>query len=524
MNEKSRTPEPAIRTLQSILPSMSRVREVRGDRERALGSIRYDSRTVEPGDTFVAVNGRDDRGLEYVVDALDRGARTLVVDAPERLAEPVMRRDDITVAIVDDARVAMAEMANAQFDYPSRRLKLYGVTGTNGKTTTTYVLRQLLEALGEKVGVIGTLGVMIDESVTPTGYTTPEAPELVELLDTMATAGCTAVAMEVSSHALALHRVGGLTFAGAIFTNLTQDHLDFHDSIDSYRDAKKLLFDRLDADRPAVVNVDDVHGRAMVRDSYARVLWFGSAPNADARVTAVRSAADGSAWTLRLGAALGGGALELRTPLIGAFNIANVTAGLVLALAAGGDRDRLVTAAAGLRAVPGRMESMRLDNGVTAVVDYAHTPDALENVLKTLQDVRGDKSRIVTVFGCGGDRDRSKRPLMGAIAAAGSDRVIVTSDNPRSESPLAIIDEIVAGVSQRGAVEIVVDREEAINTALAAARPGDIVLIAGKGHETEQIIGTERRHFDDREVVRRWSGRLPSHDTPAHGTRDVAAA
>jgi UDP-N-acetylmuramoyl-L-alanyl-D-glutamate--2,6-diaminopimelate ligase len=453
---------------------------------------------------YVAVNGRDDRALEYVDAALERGAAMLVVDAPERVAASSLDRDDVTVLIVEDARRAMAEMANALHDHPSHRLKLFGVTGTNGKTTTTYVLRQLLGAAGERVGVIGTLGMMIDE-IIPTGYTTPEAPELVEILDRMAAAGCNAVAMEVSSHALALDRVAGLRFHGAIFTNLTQDHLDFHDSIESYRDAKKLLFDRLDADRPAVVNVDDVHGRAMVRDSYARVLWFGSAPDADALIAAVRLGADGSRWTLTLSESLGGGALELRTPLLGAFNVWNVTAAFTLALAAGCDRERLVEAVATLQAVPGRMESIPLANGVTAVVDYAHTPDALDNVLETLGELREGSGRIIAVFGCGGDRDRTKRPRMGAIAARRADRVIVTSDNPRSEDPDAIIEQILEGIEDRSMVASVVDREEAIARALESARSGDIVLIAGKGHETYQIIGGERRHFDDREVVREWS-------------------
>jgi UDP-N-acetylmuramoyl-L-alanyl-D-glutamate--2,6-diaminopimelate ligase len=488
---------------------------------RPVGSLRYDSRAVACGDVFVAVNGRDDRGLEFVADAIERGATTLVVDAPERVDAAVLERDDITTLVAADARVTMAEMAIAIHGDPSRRMKLYGVTGTNGKTTTTYVLRQLLEAVGEKVGVIGTLGAMVDE-IIPTGYTTPESPELIELLDTMAAAGCTAVAMEVSSHALALHRVDGLGFAGAIFTNLTQDHLDFHDSIESYRDAKKLLFDRLDADRSAVVNVDDVHGRAMVRDCYARVYRFGSAADADALIAGVRSAADGSRWSLKLADDLGGGTLELRTPLLGRFNVSNITAAVVLALAEGHDRNRLVEAVATLRPVPGRMESIRLDNGAAAVVDYAHTPDALENVLSTLQEIRSEGGRIITVFGCGGDRDRTKRPLMGAIAAAGSDRVIVTSDNPRGEKPATIIDEILAGIASRDGVEAIVDRREAINAALDAATSGDIVLVAGKGHETYQIVGDDRRHFDDREVVREWNAALASPG--ARDREDVAAA
>ena len=475
-------------------------------------AIRYDSRAVQPGDVYVAVSGRDDHGPEYIGAALEAGAAILVVDDEAHLDDAARQRDDLTILLVEDARIAMAELANALLDYPSRRLSLYGVTGTNGKTTTTYVLRQLLESSGQKVGVIGTLGMMIDE-IIPTGYTTPEAPELVSILDTMARAGCTAVAMEVSSHALALHRVAGLSFAGAIFTNLTQDHLDFHDSTESYCNAKKLLFDGLDADRPAVVNVDDLYGRAMVRDSYARVHWYGSTAEADALISGVRLGADGSGWSLRLSEALGGGSVELEMPLLGAFNIWNVTAAFTLALAAGYDRGALVQSVATLRPVPGRMEAIVLDNGATAVVDYAHTPDALDNVLSTLAQLRSGDSKIIAVFGCGGDRDRAKRPQMGAIGARYADRVIVTSDNPRSEDPEAIIHEIVAGIENAERVETIVDRYDAITRALDGARSGDIVLVAGKGHETYQIVGTERRHFDDREVVREWSARRSQRNT-----------
>lgn len=500
--------------LPDILPSLSGLREIRGNRERTLGAIRYDSRAVTEGDVFIAVNGRDDHGIEYVGAAIAAGASVIVIDSPERVDDAILHNDDLTILLVEDARIAMAEISNALLENPSRRLALYAVTGTNGKTTTTYVLRQLLESSGRKVGVIGTLGMMIDE-IIPTGYTTPESPELVAIIDQMASAGCDAVAMEVSSHALALHRVDGLSFAGAIFTNLTQDHLDFHDSIESYRDAKKRLFDRLDADIPAVVNVDDIHGRTMVRDSDARVHFFGSTREADALISRVRLGADGSGWNLTFTDKLGGGTVELEMPLLGAFNVWNVTAAFTLALAAGYDRGALIATVASLRPVPGRMESIPLENGVTAVVDYAHTPDALDNVLSTLHELRQGEGRVIAVFGCGGDRDKSKRPIMGAISSRHADRVFVTSDNPRSEDPSKIIDEIVAGVGVSEKVESIVDRREAIMRALDAAQPGDIVLVAGKGHETYQIIGSERRHFDDREVVREWSARRSSQGAAA---------
>jgi UDP-N-acetylmuramoyl-L-alanyl-D-glutamate--2,6-diaminopimelate ligase len=375
----------------------------------------------------------------------------------------------------------------------------------------TYVLQQLLEAGGERVGVIGTLGKMVG-TIVPTGYTTPEAPELVAILDEMVKAGCTAVAMEVSSHALALHRVAGISFSGAVFTNLTQDHLDFHQSMKEYHDAKKLLFDRLDADRPGVVNIDDLHGTSMVGDSHARIYRYGSAGEADARIGGVGLDSTGSRWDVTCTEEIGGGTLAFRTRLLGAFNVWNVTAALTLALALGYDRELLVGAAAALRPVPGRMESIGLGNGATAVIDYAHTPDALQNVLASLREIQGEKGAITVVFGCGGDRDRGKRPLMGEIAERLADHVVLTSDNPRSEDPERIIDEIASGLAGKTGVERIADRRSAIEQALRRSGPGDLVLIAGKGHEDYQIIGTERRHFNDAEVVREWiASRLENH-------------
>jgi UDP-N-acetylmuramoyl-L-alanyl-D-glutamate--2,6-diaminopimelate ligase len=496
-----------VTSLSTILSAVDGLRDLRGDRSLQIGLIRYDSRHVQPGDLFVAVNGRDDHALEYVPAAINAGAVAIVTDAPERMPEELHHRDDITLIVVDDARRAMAQMAQAQFGFPARGLKLYGVTGTNGKTTTTYVLRQILEAAGRKVGVIGTLGVMLGDLV-PTGYTTPEAPELAAILNDMVHAGMDSVSMEVSSHALALDRVAGLDFDGAIFTNLTQDHLDFHSSMQEYHDAKKLLFDRLDPHRgAAVVNVDDIYAESLVRDCHAPLFRYGTAETADARIERLRLDTRSSRWQLILSPALGGGSLELEAPLLGAFNVANITAGVTLALVLGISRERLVESVRTLRPVPGRMESIDLESGATAVVDYAHTPDALEHVLDALRHITGSSGSIIAVFGCGGDRDRAKRPMMGAAASRLADRLILTSDNPRSEDPESIIDEIMEGIDDRSRVERISDRAMAIERALESAGNGDIVLIAGKGHEDYQIVGGERRHFNDCEVVREWNAR-----------------
>jgi UDP-N-acetylmuramoyl-L-alanyl-D-glutamate--2,6-diaminopimelate ligase len=499
-----------VKSLETILTASLGVLDVRGARDVMVNGIRYDSRRVMPGDLYVAIDGRDDHAVEYVPQALAAGAAVVVTDAPERMPAGLRSGSDATLVVVPDARRAMAVLAQSFYDRPADGMELFGVTGTNGKTTVTFVLRQLLAAAGRKAGLIGTLGTMIEEMI-PTGYTTPEAPELAAILRGMADAGCDAVVMEVSSHALALARVDGLEFRGAVFTNLTQDHLDFHRTMEEYRDAKRLLFDRLAPESIAVVNVDDPSGEAMVARTAARVIRYGTGSGADVAIGEMDLAADGSRWRLALPDDLGGGDLALYTPLVGAFNVMNVTAAAVLGLGLGIDRGLLVPAVAALRPVPGRMESIRLGNGATAIVDYAHTPDALENVLRAARGLLAGGS-LAVVFGCGGDRDRTKRPIMGELAARLADRVIVTSDNPRSEDPEAIIREIVAGVECRSSLEPIVERERAIRHALDSSRSGDLVVIAGKGHENYQIIGAERRHFDDREVVRKWDAERKTVD------------
>ncbi len=499
--KKCRSP---VLDLQTILTPVEGLRELRGDRTIPVTEIRYDSRKVAAGDMYVAINGRDDHGPQFISEAIAAGAKIIVSDAPDSLPAEVRDNQTITLVVVDDARAAMGEMVNRLHNYPAHRLKLFGITGTNGKTTTAWLLLQLLEAAGERVGMIGTLGNYRDGSFTPTGYTTPESPELAAALAEMADAGCTAVVMEVSSHALALHRVAGLRLYAGVFTNLTQDHLDFHGSMAEYHDAKKLLFDHLDADRSAVVNLDDVHGTTMVRDCYATVVGYGAKEEADAHIQETELGPNHTAWTLKLSERFGGGTLRLRSGLVGDFNIWNATAAVATALTEGMDRTLLVQAVSNLRAVPGRMETIALPNGATAVVDYAHTPDALEKALLTLRKVGGNAT-LTVVFGCGGNRDAAKRPIMGAIAARLADRVVLTSDNPRSENPETILDQIAAGIANPATITRISDRAAAIQHALGQANADDVVLIAGKGHEDYQIIGLQKIHFDDREVVRDWA-------------------
>ncbi len=496
-----------MKELNAIISNLSGVIALRGRADRMIRQIRYDSRQVEAGDLFVAVNGRDDQALRFVEDAVAAGAAAVVLDDPERMPT---QGNGTTFLLVEDARVAMAEAAAELEGHPSGELRIYGITGTNGKTTVAHVLRGLLSDAGRATGLIGTLGVTI-ESTESTGYTTPESPELQQIFRRMVSAGLTDVVMEVSSHALQLHRVDGIRFDGGIFTNITQDHLDFHTTFQDYLDAKKRLFDRLDAAASAVVNIDDLQGPAVVRDTDAGVVWYGHGENADLRIDHTDLTAEGSAWVVNYSDRFGGGSDRFDSRLVGAFNVMNITAACGMALAAGIDRESLPDLVRRLEPVPGRMESIRLEGGGTAIVDYAHTPDALQNLLETTRRI-APNGKVHLVFGCGGDRDRTKRPLMGEVAGRLADYLYITSDNPRSEDPERIISEIAVGTGRGGGNQLlIVDRAEAIVAALRSAGTDDVVVVAGKGHETCQIIGSEVREFDDREVIRRADATVADH-------------
>jgi UDP-N-acetylmuramoyl-L-alanyl-D-glutamate--2,6-diaminopimelate ligase len=445
-------------------------------------------------------------GRRFVAEAVARGAALIVTEGPplDAIAVPQV--------LVPSARAALGRVAAAYWGHPSRELTVVGVTGTNGKTTTTYLVEALLRARGLTPGVVGTIEYRLGGRRLGAGQTTPEAPALQALLAEMREAGARGVAMEVSSHALALHRVDDVAFDVAVFTNLTQDHLDFHGTLEEYRRAKRRLFELLERSpkpgRTAVINADDPAGPEMVRDLGVPVLTFGLSP-----LAAVR----GVEWTVtlqgvRLVAQTPGGRVTLASGLTGEHNVLNLLGALAVGLALGLDRDTAAEALATVEAVPGRFEQVRAGQPFLVVVDYAHTPDALERVLRTARKLT--PGRLGVVFGCGGDRDRAKRPLMGALAARLADRVWVTSDNPRSEDPTRILEDILAGVRQVEGGEARtardVDRRAAIAAALDWARAGDTVVIAGKGHETAQIVGSAVLPFDDREVARellrgRWT-------------------
>ena len=470
-------------------------------------AVQYDSRKVERSDLFVAIRGTAADGHAFIGNAVDRGAAVVVVEIDAAMPDAFFMHAGVIKIVVPDSRKALAQIAANFYRHPSRRMMLVGVTGTNGKTTTTHLIKSVLEAGGATVGLIGTIEYKIGAETVPATHTTPESLELNQLLAAMSERGCSAAVMEVSSHSLAMSRVHGLDFRAAVFTNLTQDHLDFHGTMESYFGAKKMLFDTLSARAVAITNADDPSGARMVAGTGAEILTYGVQKPASVTVSNINVSVSGISLTVHRGAQ----SVEVLSPLSGRFNVSNILAAYVTGVALGLPDERIVEGIAAVKAVRGRFEQIVSPRGWTAIVDYAHTPDALESCLRTILDLlpRESGGRVITVFGCGGNRDRGKRPVMGRIASELSDLTIVTSDNPRKEDPESIIDEIIRGVVPGRNVRRVVDRRTAIRTALGEAQPGDVVLIAGKGHEDYQVVGEAKSHFDDREQIERWIREIP---------------
>ena len=461
-----------------------------GDGSAAIAGLTYDSRAVKPGDCFFAVPGTQSDGHDYIPSAVAKGAAAVVCERmPETAAEGV------AYVVVEDSAGAMADMAAAFYGYPSRELKLVGITGTNGKTTTVTLLYDLVRALGYKAGLVSTVVYKIDGREIEATHTTPDPIRLNAMMREMADAGCEFCFMECSSHAIVQERTRGLDFAGGIFSNITHDHLDYHKTFAEYIRAKKLFFDGLPKGAFVLTNADDRNGRVMVQNTAARVSTYSLRSMADFRCRIVETHLDG--MLLRIDGA------EVWVGLLGRFNAYNLLAVYGAASLLGLDRGEVLRTLSALHPVSGRFEVIRAENGTVAVVDYAHTPDALENVLRTIGELRTPAQQLFAVCGCGGDRDRTKRPEMAQIAVKYASTAIFTSDNPRHESPEAILDEMTAGLDPSVRYLRIADRAEAIRTAVMLSRPGDILLVAGKGHETYQIVGDEKRHFDDREEVRR---------------------
>jgi UDP-N-acetylmuramoyl-L-alanyl-D-glutamate--2,6-diaminopimelate ligase len=475
---------------------------VAGDDARRIRGIAYDSRDAGPGFLFAALRGSTYDGHRFVGDAVSRGAVAAVVD------RAVAAQNGLTVVRVADSRRALGQMSAAFYGFPSRALRLVGVTGTNGKGATTFLIESILRRAGRRCGIIGTMGVIIDGEIEETARTTPEAPDLQRALRAMADLRCEWAAVEVASHALAQERVTGCEFETGVFTNLTRDHLDFHGSMDAYRAAKSRLFAQLPRSGWAVLNADDESWPVMRAVTSARVMTYAISEPADVRARDIRLGLTGSEFVAETPA--GSAAISLR--LAGGFNVANALAAMAFGVAHELPLATIAEALAATPGIPGRFESINEGQPYAVIVDYAHTPDGLENVLRTAREVTA--GRLIAVFGCGGDRDRTKRPIMGRVAADWADLVVVTSDNPRTEKPDAIIDEIRPGVDdgvrtaaargRRIDVRYEPDRLRAIGSALEAATAGDLVVIAGKGHETYQEVAGVRSPFDDREVARTW--------------------
>lgn len=462
-------------------------------------AIKYDSRQIQPGDLYVAIKGLHSDGHQFIPQVQAKGAAAVVVAADWATAHPEKMQADTPVIAVQFPRQALAELAAQFYGQPAQQLQMMGVTGTNGKTTTAWMISQLLQALGQPCGWIGTLGAGLGSTTYPGQYTTPFPPELHALLATLKQDGAQAVAMECSSHALEQHRLDQIPFAVGVFSNLTQDHLDYHQTMQAYAEAKSLLFSRLLSPTGlAVLNGDDPWCELMAAASVAPVLRFGFSKQADWQAGELELSPEGVSFALKRPAQA---AVRLHSPITGGYNVLNLLAALISLQQLGYSLEQIMPHLPQLRGVPGRLERVSPDGCPFAVyVDYAHTPDSLENVLRTARQFTS--GQLWAVFGCGGDRDKGKRPLMGALAEKYADRCVITSDNPRSEDPELIIQDILKGLVQPEKAWVAPLRQQAIEKVLAAAAPGDCVIIAGKGHENYQIIGSQVLDFDDRQVAR----------------------
>ncbi len=479
-----------LKLLSDILYK-TRLEEIIGSTNVAISSVTFDSRKVKKDSLFIATRGTASDGHHYIELAIEAGAVAIVCeDLPETLKE------NVTYVKVLDSSASLGYIACNFYDNPSEKLKLVGITGTNGKTTTVTLLFNLFRGLGYNVGLLSTVENKINTTVIPSTHTTPDALSLNELLAKMVDAGCQYAFMEVSSHAIVQHRITGLKFTGAAFSNITHDHLDYHKTFEEYIRAKKMFFDNLQDDAFALTNKDDRNGSVMLQNTKAKKYSYGLKSVADFKCRVVENHLNGLLLSIDN--------QEVWVKLIGSFNAYNVLVVYSIAILLKQDKVQVLTTLSNLNSVEGRFQYIKSKNGIVAIVDYAHTPDALKNVLETIKDIRTGNEQVITLVGCGGDRDAAKRPIMAQIACEYSNKVVLTSDNPRSEDPEEILNQMQAGINP---VEMkktlrISDRKEAIRTAVAFAKEGDIILIAGKGHEKYQEIKGVKHPFDDFEIVK----------------------
>ncbi len=478
-----------MKILSDILAN-TKTTQVIGNVEIPITAIVFDSRRVVNGSLFVATKGTQVDGHNFIKMAIEKGAKAVVC---ENLPEKNI--DEVALIQVKNSSVALGKLASAFYDDPSSGLKLVGITGTNGKTTTVTLLYNLIRRLGYKVGLLSTVRNYINNEIIEATHTTPDAVQMNKLMKQMVDAGCEYCFMEVSSHAIHQERIAGLEFSGGLFTNITHDHLDYHKTFAEYIKAKKKFFDDLNSESFALINRDDKNGNVMVQNTRAQVKSYAVRSGADFKAKIIESHFEGSMLNVD--------GMDIWTYFVGKFNAYNILAVYACAVMLGFEKDEVLTALSEMKPVEGRFETLRSQNGITAIVDYAHTPDALLNVIIAINQIRNDDQELITVVGAGGDRDKTKRPEMAKIATKHSNKVILTSDNPRSEDPNQILEDMKKGVEIENKKKVlsIVDRKEGIRTACLLAKKGDIILVAGKGHETYQEIKGVKHHFDDKEVI-----------------------
>lgn len=465
-----------------------------GNTDVEISCIEFDSRKVKEGTLFVAQPGTAVDGHDFIGKAIELGAAAIVC---ERIPEEV-KDANVCFIVVENSSKALGELASYWFGEPSKKMTLVGVTGTNGKTTIATLLYKMVRGMGKKAGLLSTVVNYIEDEAVASTHTTPDALELNGLLKRMVDAGCEYAFMEVSSHSIAQERIAGLDFDGAVFTNLTRDHIDFHKTFENYRDTKKRLFDQLKKSAFAITNKDDKNGLIMTQNCLADVRTYSTRALADYTAQILEEGFEGMLLQIN--------GQEVFVPLVGRFNVSNLLAIYGTAVCLGFEPLEVLRVLSGLKPVNGRFEAIYSPKGWTAIIDYAHTPDAVENVINTINDIRKEGSKLITVVGCGGNRDKGKRPMMAQLAKHGSDRLILTSDNPRDEEPKDILNDMMAGLTEDELRDTLVieDREMAIRTACMMADKNDVILVAGKGHEDYQIIKGVKHHFDDHEMVRKY--------------------